>query len=172
VELLARPRLTDLPDNPVGKVTDLLRAIFPECTEVDLPEVVNLTDALATPAGDAIYVEAVELHRIDDDRILRYDLTLPLLMTLRTSATPSSVVQRKGIPIRASGCNAPRAFHQAEVFQLDNREALDPWTVTGRVLQSVDRILPGRSVRIVRPNTRCAGRRGNCLSRSTVTGTK
>jgi phenylalanyl-tRNA synthetase alpha chain len=41
------------------------------------------------------------------------------------------------------------AFHQSEAFWLDDRARLDPWQMTGRVLQSVDRVLPGRSVKIV-----------------------
>jgi phenylalanyl-tRNA synthetase alpha chain len=41
------------------------------------------------------------------------------------------------------------AFHQAEVLWVDERSRLDPWQMTGRVLQSVDRVLPGRTVKIV-----------------------
>jgi phenylalanyl-tRNA synthetase alpha chain len=41
------------------------------------------------------------------------------------------------------------AFHQFEVLWLDDREKLDPWQFTGRVLHSVDRTLPGRSVKIM-----------------------
>jgi hypothetical protein len=36
VELLARPRLTDLPENPVGCVAELLRKVYAEFNEVDL----------------------------------------------------------------------------------------------------------------------------------------
>jgi phenylalanyl-tRNA synthetase alpha chain len=41
------------------------------------------------------------------------------------------------------------AFHQFEVLWFDDREKLDPWQFTGRVLHSVDRTLPGRSVKIM-----------------------
>jgi phenylalanyl-tRNA synthetase alpha chain len=41
------------------------------------------------------------------------------------------------------------AFHQAEVLCVDEHSRLDPWHVTGLVLQSIDRLLPGRSVKIV-----------------------
>ena len=41
------------------------------------------------------------------------------------------------------------AFHQAEVLWLDERERIDPWQLTARVLQSVDRVLPHRTVKIV-----------------------
>jgi phenylalanyl-tRNA synthetase alpha chain len=41
------------------------------------------------------------------------------------------------------------AFHQAEVLCVDERGRLDPWRVTGQVLQSVNLLLPGRAVKIV-----------------------
>lgn len=41
------------------------------------------------------------------------------------------------------------AFHQFEVLWVDDREKLEPWQLTGRVLQSVDCALPGRAVKIV-----------------------
>ena len=38
VELLARPRLTDLPENPVGVTVDLLRSVHRDAEESELPE--------------------------------------------------------------------------------------------------------------------------------------
>src|SRR6185437_13643946 len=66
----------------------------------------------------------------------------------------------EGKPIRAwsSGktyraCEADakhlEAFHQLEILWLDDRDKLDQWQLTGRVLRSVDRVLPGRQVKIV-----------------------
>jgi phenylalanyl-tRNA synthetase alpha chain len=40
-------------------------------------------------------------------------------------------------------------FHQAEVLWFDERAQLDSWQMTGRVLQSVDRLFPGRTFKIV-----------------------
>lgn len=149
IELLARPRLTDLPENPVGRIAELLRPVFPDCADVQLPEIVDLSDALASAAGAAIYVEPAELHHIDANRILRYDLTLPLLMTLRAAEGPLRVWST-GKAYRLGRLDATHleAFHQAEVFLLDDRDAIDPWSTTGRVLQSMDGVLPGRSVRL------------------------
>lgn len=42
VELLAGPRLTDLPENPVGRVLELLHPVCADFTDQDLPEVVDL----------------------------------------------------------------------------------------------------------------------------------
>lgn len=150
VELLARPRLTDLPENPVGRVVELLRSVYPEFAEHTLPEVVDLEQAEHTIAADAMYVGAHELHRIDDRRILRYDLTLPLLLTVRFEGRPIRL-WTAGKAYRACQADAMHleAFHQAEVLWLDERSRLDPWLMTGRVLQSADRVLPGRTVKIV-----------------------
>ena len=41
------------------------------------------------------------------------------------------------------------AFHQAEVLWLDEHDRVDRWKMTSLVLESVDRLLPGRAVKIV-----------------------
>lgn len=41
------------------------------------------------------------------------------------------------------------AFHQAEVLWVDDKSRLDRWVITTRVLQSADRLFPGREVKIV-----------------------
>jgi RNA polymerase sigma-70 factor (ECF subfamily) len=150
VELLARPQLTDLPENPVGQILELLRGVYPDFTEQTLPEVVDLAEARKTIANDAMYVDPIELHRIDDGRILRYDLTLPLLLTVRYEGQPLRI-WASGKAYRAGRVDAMHleAFHQSEAFWFDDRARLDPWQMTGRVLQSLDRVLPGRSVKIV-----------------------
>jgi len=150
VELLARPRLTDLPENPVGRILDLLRGVYSDFKDQALPEVIDLARAQQTIASDAIYVGAHELHRIGDDRILRYDLTLPLLLTVRYTGEPLRIwAAGKAYRVCQADAMHLEAFHQAEVFWLDDRERLDPWQMTGRVLQSVDRVLPGRAVKVV-----------------------
>jgi RNA polymerase sigma-70 factor (ECF subfamily) len=150
VELLARPRLTDLPENPVGKVRDALRAAFPEFVEQEIPELVDLAAAKHTIANDAMYIDPVELHHVDDRRILRYDLTLPLLLTVRYEGQPLRI-WTAGKAYRMCQVDAMHleAFHQAEVLWVDERSRLDQWQMTGRVLQSIDRVLPGRTVKIV-----------------------
>ena len=150
VELLARPRLTDLPENPVGRILDLLRGVYPDFADQALPEVIDLAEARRTIANDAMYVDAHELHRIGEDRILRYDLTLPLLLTVRYTGDPLRVwAAGKAYRVCQADAMHLEAFHQAEVFWLDERERLDPWHMTGRVLQSVDRLLPGRAAKVV-----------------------
>jgi RNA polymerase sigma factor (sigma-70 family) len=150
VELLARPRLTDLPENPVGRTLDLLRSAYPGYSDLELPEIVNFSEARKTIGDDALYIEQAELHRIDADRILRYDLTLPLLLTVRYEGQPMRLFS-SGKAYRSCQADAMHleAFHQAEVLCLDERGRVDPWQLTGQVLQSVNAILPGRAVKIV-----------------------
>ena len=150
IELLARPRLTDLPENPVGRTLDLLRAAYPEFVEQALPEVVDLAEARKTIANEAMYIEPAELHRVDESRILRYDLTLPLLLTVRYAGQPLRI-WAAGKAYRLCQVDAMHleAFHQAEVLWVDERSRLDQWQMTARVLHSIDRALPGRTVKIV-----------------------
>lgn len=149
VELLARPQLTALPENPVGKVLEALRGVYRDFTEREFPEVVDWAAAQQTIARDAMYVDARELHRIDDSRILRYDLTLPLLMHVRFEGSPLRIFS-SGKTYRACEPDPTHleAFHQAEVFCLDERARLDKWQVMTLVLQSVEATMPGLPVRI------------------------
>ena len=150
VELLARPNLTDLPENPVGKTLDAMRALYSDFADLDLPEVVDLTAANETIGDVALYIDPRELHRVDDRRILRYDLTLPLLLTARHTGQPLRIwAAGKVYRICQSDATHLEAFHQAEVLWVDDKERIDPWHVTARVLQSIDLLLPGSTVKIV-----------------------
>jgi RNA polymerase sigma-70 factor (ECF subfamily) len=150
VELLARPRLTDLPENPVGRTLELLRTVYADFVEVDLPEIVNFAEALKTIGDDILYVDPLELHRVDEERILRYDLCVPLLLTARYEGRPLRIwTAGKAYRLRQVDATCLDAFHQAEILFLDERGQLDPWRMSGQVLQSINLLLPGRVVRIV-----------------------
>jgi len=150
IELLTRPKLTDLPENPVGRILEVLQGVYADFTEVDLPDILDLTEARKTIGGDALYLDPLELHCVDDHRILRYDLTLPLLMKLRFQGQPLRVwAAGKAYRVCQIDATHLEAFHQAELLWLDDRERLDPWHVTGKVLQSMDVLLPGSVVKIV-----------------------
>ena len=150
VELLARPQLTELPENPVGRIIDSLRSVYGEFEDVSLPEIVNLTEARKSIADDALYIVNQELHRVDEHRILRYDLTLPLLLTLRFEGRPLRIwTSGKAYRLGRIDATHLEAFHQSEVFYMDERGRVDPWAVAAHVLQWVDRLLPGRALKIV-----------------------
>jgi RNA polymerase sigma-70 factor (ECF subfamily) len=153
VELLARPQLTELPENPVGRVREVLRTLFTEFQCMDLPEVIDFAEARQTIGDVALYVDPTELHRVDDRRILRYDLTLPLMLTARFRGTPMRLWS-SGKVYRRCQADATHleAFHQAEVLWVDEQSALDAWRATAQVLRSVETILPRRAVKIVPTN--------------------
>ena len=149
VELLARPRLVDLPENPVGATLVTLLGAFPGFAPVTLPEDVDLAGALTTLGGDAVYIERTALQRIAGERILRYDLTLPLLLTVRWAGTPLRLTSAgKAYRSELETATHLQAFHQLEVFVLDERRAVDPFWLAGRLLDAVDRALPRAEVRM------------------------
>ncbi len=150
IELLARPQLTDLPENPVGKILDLLRGVYVDFDRIELPEVIDFAEAQQTIGNLALYIDPKELHRVDDRRILRYDLTLPLLLNVRSNGGPLRV-WTSGKAYRLCQIDAMHldAFHQAEALWLDDRQRLNAWQATGHVLESVDRVFPGRTVKLV-----------------------
>jgi RNA polymerase sigma-70 factor, ECF subfamily len=150
VELLARPQLTNLPENPVGKALELLRTVYADFDHIDLPEVVDFEASRRTIGDDALYLDPLELHRIEDGRILRYDLTLPLLLTVRYDGRPLRI-WTAGKAYRRCQVDATHmeAFHQAEAFWLAEGGRSDSCPITGHVLRSVNVLLPGRAVRIV-----------------------
>ena len=150
VELLARPRLTDLPESPVGTIVEGLRRFYADFEEVALPEIVDFSEAQQSIGNEALYIKAIELHRVDDRRILRYDLTLPLLLSARFTGKPLRL-WTAGKTYRRCETDATHleAFHQAEVLYVDDRARLNPWEVTGRILESIDGMFRGRQVKIV-----------------------
>jgi RNA polymerase sigma-70 factor (ECF subfamily) len=150
VELLARPRLIDLPDNPVGAVLAALRPAVAEFAAIDLPEEVDLDAALNRLGGDAVYIERSSLQRIAGERVLRYDLTLPLLLNVRWSGAPQRLAAAGKVYRRErESATHLEAFHQMELFLLDDRDAVDPWWLAGRILDAIDRALPRSEVRMI-----------------------
>jgi phenylalanyl-tRNA synthetase alpha chain len=118
--------------------------------EIALPEIIDFADARTTVGDDMLYIDQSELQRVDDRRILRYDLTLPLFMTARYEGRPMRCWS-SGKAYRRCAIDATHldAFHQLEVFHLEDRHSLDPWRMTARVLEAIDRVLPGRTLKIV-----------------------
>ena len=149
IELLARPRLVHLPENPVGAVSSLLRDAFSGFSEIDLPEELDLALAQQRLGGDAVYIDRPKLQRIDGERVLRYDLTLPLLLTVTWTGTPQRLsAAGKAYRRETESATHLEAFHQLELFAIDARNALEPWDFAGRVLAAVDRVLPRAEVRV------------------------
>jgi RNA polymerase sigma factor (sigma-70 family) len=149
VELLARPLLVALPENPVAKVVALLRAQFAEHRVVELPEIVDLTHARERLECDPVYVPEGNLFAIDRDRILRYDLSLPLWLESAGRGVPQRLLST-GKVYRNEVESAQRlsAFHQLELLHLDDAARVDAWGFVGRALAALDAVVPGAVQRV------------------------
>jgi len=148
-ELLARPHLIELPNNPVAPALATLCGAFEEFGRLELTEEIDLAQAEKRLGGDAVYIDRDKLQRIKGERILRYDLSLPLLLAVKYTGSPlrhvaSGKVYRREI----ESSTHIEAFHQLEVFALDEQGSAESYTFAGRVLDSIDRLLPRAEVRV------------------------
>jgi RNA polymerase sigma factor (sigma-70 family) len=151
VELLARPTLVALPDNPVARIVAALSAHFAAYSRVELAELVELDAARAELETDPVYVPSDALLHADARRILRYDLTLRLLLAARGRGAPLRL-WAAGKVYRNEQESATRlsAFHQFELLWLDDRDAVEPWAFVGELLSVLDGLVPGASHRVTR----------------------
>jgi phenylalanyl-tRNA synthetase alpha subunit len=153
VELLARPRLTQLPENPVGRMWNMIRAELADYEEVaDLPEMVQ-DAAVAAAFGGALGSELKAIisrdssQRVDATRFLRTDLTLPLVLSLKGRGGPLRLTSagktyRVGPPDRTH----LEAFHQCEIFLLQER--LCEWDVLDVLSGIMKKLLPGKRLKL------------------------
>lgn len=149
VELLARPQLMDLPENPVGNTVQRMLGLFHEFERVETQELIDPSVLRPQFACDPVYVPAHQIFRVESGEILRYDLTLPLLMLARGRGAPlrlisAGKVYRNEIESRTH----LSAFHQLELLVMDETPKLDVWGFVGRVLGALDALLPGLPQRL------------------------
>ena len=143
VELLARPQLVELPENPVGKLVGLLRQQFGEYAWVDTPEIVDLAHAQRRLEHDPVYVPSDKVFHLDGGRILRYDLTLPLVLEAKGRGAPLRLMAAgKVYRDETESTTHLSAFHQLELLWLDEHERAEPWTFVGSMLRAIDHLLP------------------------------
>jgi len=109
----------------------------------------DLASASKQLGGDAVYIERSKLQCIEAERVLRYDLTLPLLMNVRWEGTGRRLTSSGKVYRReVESATHLEAFNQFEVFALDEREHLELWGFAGRILDAVDRVLSRAEVRV------------------------
>jgi RNA polymerase sigma factor (sigma-70 family) len=149
VELLARPQLVELPDNPVGKLVALLRQQFAEYAWVDTPEIVDLAQAQSRLQHDPVYVPSDKVFHLEGGRILRYDLTLPLVLEAKGRGAPLRLMAAgKVYRDETESTTHLSAFHQLELLWLDEHDRADPWTFLGSMLRAIDNLLPHAMKRV------------------------
>ena len=149
VELLSRPNLLHLPENPVGKMMEQLQVRYADYRLIEVPEMVEAVEAQKVLGPGPDYLPQEYVHAVDAARFLRYDITLPLLIAARNIGAPARLatsgrVYRNQTP----SPTRDQAFHQFEVLILDEKQAMDPWRFMGETLHVVADLLPGRNTMI------------------------
>ena len=140
VELLARPQLTDLPENPVGKTLELLRTVYADFAERSCRRSSTSPRRGRPSATTRCTWTRWSCIASTSDRILRYDLTLPLLLTVRYEGQAAADLGgRKGVPARARSTRCTSRRFTRPRCCVSTSEGGRPMAMTGRVLQSVDR---------------------------------
>jgi hypothetical protein len=123
-ELLARPRLTALPENPIGGAWETLEAELADFEQVEVPEIIADAQLAAVFGQDFAdnYLRGVGpiVHRAGPDQFLRPELDVPLLVQLR-GRTGRLRVLSGGKVYRDEEPSRTRlqAFHQAELLVVD-----------------------------------------------------
>jgi RNA polymerase sigma-70 factor (ECF subfamily) len=148
VELLSRPVLLDLPENPVGAVWEEIRATRPDDVEIELPERIALAEIESLFGPDAVPKLPPILHRVSDAEILRFDLTIPLLLAARGRPDGARLLTAgKVYRDEPADCRRLQSFHQAELFW--SGPGLRAWDLMGWFADALDRVLPGRPLRVL-----------------------
>ncbi len=129
VELLSKPNLTAIPENPVGAIWQQFRQTYADFTCVDLPEEID-ADAVRRILGDA-GDSAVEDYLADAARQqgLRRELTVPMLLAAAQPGAPSRLITT-GKTYRIGDEESQtrlHAFHQAEVLWIE--AGLSEWRI-------------------------------------------
>ena len=145
VELLSRPRLVDLPENPVGEVWARVRELRAASELGELPEKLSLADVRAVGGLDA--TPPARAHRVDAQHVLRWDLTVPMLLAARGRAVGASLLAGgKVYRDEAEDSAHLQAFHQAELLWTGER--LSAWSAMDVVEEILDELLPGAPLRV------------------------
>ena len=110
LELLARPQLDRSPGEPGRQGA---RAAARRSSPTSPSRSCRRSSTSRRPrdrsADDALYIDRHELQRVDERRILRYDLTLPLLLTVRYRRTAAADLRRRqGVSRVPARRHAPR----------------------------------------------------------------
>ena len=153
VELLSRPDLTAIPENPVGAIWEAFRKRYEGFTEVELEERIDADEVrriLGDPEGASVEEHLQAAERQD---WLRRELTVSMLVAAARSARDAGPRPQRliatGKTYRIQDEEGPtklHAFHQAEVLWI--AEGLNEWAVMGPFAQFVDHLCQGAPLRI------------------------
>ena len=145
IRLLSKPILTDLPENPVGAVWEIVKETHPGHAEVQLVDTFD-TEDLKSVVGEKASLVPSFAHRVDDRRILRWDLTAPMLMKSRELGGQNFLMAAGKVyrNVQEDG-RSLETFHQAEVLLIGDR---DEWAMMGPITRWLDKLLPEARIRV------------------------
>ncbi|MDJ0764971.1 MAG: sigma-70 family RNA polymerase sigma factor [Myxococcota bacterium] len=149
VELLSKPNLTELPENPVGAIWTAFRASHQNCEEIELPERLAPQSVEALFGREALEDHTKELSLLKKQEWLRDDLTLPMLLSAQKHPDKKALIA-KGKTYRleeTDGPNRLRAFHQAEVLLIGKK--VDEWHIMGQLAEFIDQLVGGAKLQII-----------------------
>ncbi|MDB5292567.1 MAG: polymerase sigma factor RpoE, partial [Phycisphaerales bacterium] len=145
IELLAKPRLTSLPENPVGAIWNKMRGLLPDFEEIEVPEVVDEQELFAAFGRENNFnhqpgTEPLA-HRIDESHFLRCEMDVPMLLALRGRSGPLSVAAAgKVYRIAKPDRTRLEAFHQGDLIVV--QEGLGEWDFMPRLQEIISALLP------------------------------
>ena len=145
IRLLSKPILTDLPENPVGAVWEIVKETHPGAMEVQLAETLD-AEALKSVVGEKASLVPPFAHRVDDRRLLRWDLTAPMLLKSRELGGQDFLMAAGKVyrNVQEDG-RSLETFHQAEVLLIGER---DEWKMMGPITHWLDKLLPEARIRV------------------------
>jgi phenylalanyl-tRNA synthetase alpha subunit len=147
VELLSRPNLTALPENPVGAIWEGFQRQYEGFTVVDLPEKLDPTE-VRDVFGDAHGVEP-HLDYASRQQWLRRELTIPMLVAARGRNAPLRVITTGKTYRIEEGEETEtqlHAFHQAEALWIE--EGISEWRIFDQLADFVESLQTDARLRI------------------------
>lgn len=147
VTLLARPTLTDVPENPVGALWTALRDSLRGFEEMQLPEKIALSDVADIVGHERMRQMKYTHHQLDSDHILRSDTSMPIMI---------EVAKRPGHVRRVATGKVYRddpidhrhlqVFHQVEVLSVGER--VSEWEIADWLTAQAKKLLHDNKLRI------------------------
>ena len=149
VELLSKPNLTALPENPVGAVWEAFKRQYDGFTEVELAEKIDPDKVreIFADAGNGSLEEY--LTAASRQQWLRRELTMPMVMEAVGREAPMRLIatgKTYRIDDEEESSTRLHAFHQAEVLWIG--EGLSEWQLMAPFSEFIRELNPDMQLRI------------------------
>jgi len=148
IELLSKPLLTDLPENPVGDTWEAVKAGHDDHEEIAIPETLTREEIESVIGAEGMVHLPDMIHHVDEKRMLRWDTSIPMLLAARGRPAGEKLMAA-GKVYRNEGVDSRhlQVFHQAEMMFVG--EDVREWDMMPRITRWVESLLGGRRLRLV-----------------------